>query len=139
MRQNMAFSGCDAIVKTKMTDKYQNKYRIKSARLQNYDYTRAGLYFITICTQNHEHYFGEMVGNKIQLSKIGVLANDFWHDIKNHSKNTELHQFVVMPNHIHGILEILHNGNNVETMHASSLRRYHHHPTQMNPKTTKWL
>ncbi len=90
-----------------MTDKYQNKYRIKSARLQGYDYTRAGLYFITICTGNREHYFGEIVDNEMQLSNMGVLADVLWHEIKNHSNNIELHQFVIMPNHIHGILEIV--------------------------------
>ena len=88
-------------------DKYQNKYRIQSARLKGYDYTREGLYFITICTKNREHYFGEIIDHKMKLSNIGVLANVFWHEIKNHSKNVELHQFVVMPNHIHGILEIV--------------------------------
>lgn len=113
-------------------DKYQNKYRIQSARLKGYDYTREGLYFITICTKNREHYFGEIIDHKMKLSNIGVLADVFWHEIKNHSKNVELHQFVVMPNHIHGILEIVGGGiddimdydiddGNVETMHASSL------------------
>jgi len=91
-------------------EKYQNKYRIKSARLQAYDYGSAGLYFITICTANREHYFGEIIDGKMQLSNIGILADVFWHEIKKHSKNIELHQFVVMPNHIHGILQILQNG-----------------------------
>jgi REP element-mobilizing transposase RayT len=90
-----------------MTEKFQNKYRSESARLAGYDYTRAGLYFITICTKNRECYFGEIISEKIKLSNIGVLADVFWHEIKNHTKNIELHSFVVMPNHIHGILEIL--------------------------------
>ncbi|MCD6354793.1 MAG: hypothetical protein J7L95_04510 [Prolixibacteraceae bacterium] len=94
-----------------MNDKYQNKYRIKSARLEGYDYRQAGLYFITICTHNHEHYFGKIVDNEMQLSNIGILADVFWHEIKNHKKNIELHQFVVMPNHIHGILKIVDGGN----------------------------
>ena len=96
-----------------MSKKYKNKYRIKSARLEGYDYTKAGLYFITICTQNRKHYFGDISDNKMQLSNIGVLADVFWYEIKNHAKNVELHQFTVMPNHIHGILEIL-DGNTVD-------------------------
>jgi REP-associated tyrosine transposase len=88
-------------------DKFQDKYRIKSARLQNYDYARAGLYFITICTKNREHYLGEIINNTMQLSNIGVLSDVFWHETKNHSKNIQLHQFVVMPNHLHGVLEII--------------------------------
>lgn len=95
--------------------KYKNKYRVESARLKGYDYGNAGLYFITICTANREYYFGEIINGKMQLSNIGVLVDVFWYEIKNHSKNIELHQFVVMPNHIHGILEIVDNvdGNDV--------------------------
>ncbi len=93
-----------------MPEKYQNKYRIKSARLGNYDYSRAGLYFVTICTHNREHYFGEIINGKMKLSNIGVIADLLWYEIKNHSKNIKLHQFVVMPNHIHGIIEILDGG-----------------------------
>ncbi len=96
-----------------MNDTYQNKYRIKSARLEGYDYRQAGLYFITICTYNREHYFGEIVDSEMQLSNIGVLADVFWHEIKNHKKNIALHQFVVMPNHIHGIMEIVDGDNGV--------------------------
>ena len=96
-----------------MNDKYQNKYRIKSTRLEGYDYRQAGLYFITVCTHNRGHYFGEIVDNEMQLSNIDVLADVFWHEIKNHKKNIELHQFVVMPDHIHGILEIVDGGNGV--------------------------
>jgi len=69
-----------------MNDKYQNKYRIKSARLEGYDYRQAGLYFITVCTHNREHYFGKIVDNEMQLSNTGVLADVFWHEIKNHKK-----------------------------------------------------
>jgi len=89
--------------------KYQNKYRIGSARLKGYNYGNMGLYFITICTANREHYFGKIIEGKMQLSKIGILADVFWCEIKNHSNNIVLYQFVVMPNHIHGILEIVEN------------------------------
>jgi len=89
-------------------DKYKNKYRIPSARLQNWDYRWAGAYFITICTQNREYYFGDIINGKMQLSNIGVIADILWHEIKNHAQNVELGEFIVMPNHIHGIL-ILNN------------------------------
>ena len=108
-----------------MTDKFHNKYRIPSARLQNWDYRWAGAYFITICTQNREHYFGEIENGEMQLSPIGAIADVLWHEIKNHTQNIELGAFVVMPNHIHGILIL--NGNvgnddNVETLHATTLQ-----------------
>lgn len=60
-----------------MTDKFHNKYRIPSARLQNWDYRWAGAYFITICTQNREHYFGEIENGEMQLSPIGAIADEF--------------------------------------------------------------
>lgn len=85
-------------------EKFQHKYRIASARASWWDYGWNGAYFITICTKNREHFFGKIINHKMQLSSIGVLADVFWHEIKNHAKNIELGAFVVMPNHIHGIL-----------------------------------
>ncbi|MFZ2910962.1 MAG: transposase [Candidatus Desulfobacillus denitrificans] len=114
-------------------DKFQNKYRIPSARLQHWDYGWAGSYFITICTKDRIHYFGEIENSKMVLSNVGVLADVFWHEIKTHSQNVELGEFVVMPNHIHGVLILTgnddnHNVNgniygNVETGHALPLQQ----------------
>jgi hypothetical protein len=92
-----------------MTDKFQNKYRIPSARLQNWDYRWAGAYFITICTYNRVHYFGEIANQQMQLSRIGVIADILWYQIPRHTQNIELGSFVVMPNHIHGILILTQN------------------------------
>jgi len=107
-----------------MAKKYQNKYRIESARLQNWDYRREGAYFITICTKNRKHYFGKIKNGKMEFSNIGIIADILWSEIINHNDNIELGEFVVMPNHIHGIL-ILNNNNTVvvETLHATSLRQ----------------
>ena len=99
-------------------DKFQNKYRISSARLQTWDYRWEGIYFITICTQDKEHSFGEINDdNKMQLSNIGIIADILWHEIPNHSQNVELGAYVIMPNHIHGIL-ILTGNNGNDTVHA---------------------
>ena len=87
-----------------MIGKFQNKYKISSTRLQNWDYRWNGAYFVTICTQNREFYFGNIVNGNMELSGIGIIADILWHEIKNHAKNVELDAFVVMPNHIHGIL-----------------------------------
>jgi REP element-mobilizing transposase RayT len=92
-------------------DKFQNKYRIPSARLQSWDYRWAGAYFITICTKNRFHYFGEIHDGKMQLSHIGIIADILWYQIPHHTQNVELGEFVVMPNHIHGILIITNDGN----------------------------
>ncbi|KAF2335908.1 transposase [Flavobacterium ginsenosidimutans] len=109
--------------------KFQNKYRIPSIRAQWWDYGWNGAYFITICTQDRKHYFGEIQNNKMILSGVGIIADLLWHQIPIHNKNVELGDFVVMPNHIHGILIIdkqldnvnVDNTNNVETGHALPL------------------
>ena len=91
-----------------MADLYKNKYRIKSARLENWDYRWNAAYFITICTADRRHYFGEIKNGKMEYSPIGVIADILWHGIPQHAAYVELGKFVVMPNHIHGIL-ILNN------------------------------
>ena len=104
-----------------MTEKYQNKYRIASTRLQNWDYSWAAAYFITICTQQRDHYFGDVQNGEMRLSPIGVIADVLWHEIKNHAINIQLDAFVVMPNHVHGILVLDGGDVGVETGHALSL------------------
>ncbi len=59
-------------------DKFKNKYRISSARLQNWDYGWNGAYFVTICTVKQECYFGKINDKKITLSEIGKIANKYW-------------------------------------------------------------
>lgn len=106
-----------------MSEKFQNKYRIPSTRLQNWDYGWNALYFVTICTQNRECYFGDIRDGKMQLSDIGQIANKYWLAIPQHFPFVELDEFVVMPNHMHGIIVINkkndgrdgNNNNDVET------------------------
>lgn len=89
-----------------MEDKYQNKYRISSARLPGWDYGWNASYFVTICTKDREKFFGEIVDGEMILSKIGIIADIMWYEIKNHAKNIELGDFIVMPNHLHGIITL---------------------------------
>lgn len=101
-------------------DKFKNKYRISSTRLQSWDYSSEGAYFITICTKNREHYFGKIVNNDMQLNDIGDLAEKYWKEIPTHFPIIELGNFVVMPNHIHGILIIDKSTDpNVETLQCN--------------------
>lgn len=93
-------------------NKYRNKYRIPSTRLQKWDYGWNAIYFVTICTWHREHYFGEINNGAMCLSPIGTIANVLWHELKNHFNHIELDAFVVMPNHIHGIIAINNNGGN---------------------------
>lgn len=87
-----------------MGEKFRNKYRVTTTRLQTWDYSWPGAYFVTILTKNRKHYFGEIDNGKMTFTEIGQLANDLWYDILNHAKNIELGPFVIMPNHIHGII-----------------------------------
>jgi len=87
-------------------DKFNNKYRIPSARLQSWDYGSNGAYFITICTKHRQHLFGEIYNNEMQLNESGQLAEKYWLEIPMHFPFIELGNFVVMPNHTHGILII---------------------------------
>jgi len=104
-----------------MADKYQNKYRIQSARLPSWNYSSNAAYFITICTVNREHYFGEIIQHNMQLSEIGKKANDNWLDIPNHFSFVVLDAFVIMPNHVHGII-VIDKPIAAETLHATSLQ-----------------
>ena len=100
---------------TQMSDKFQQKYHIPSARLQNWDYRWNAAYFVTICTHDKEHFFGEIVDGKMALSHQGVVADVFWNEIKNHAVDITLGEYVVMPNHVHGIM-ILENNLVIETI-----------------------
>jgi len=79
----------------------------KSIRLKNYDYSQAGIYFVTICIQNRLHLFGEIVDGKMALNDAGEIANVCWGEIPLHYPNVQLHQYIIMPNHLHGIIEIV--------------------------------
>jgi putative transposase len=125
-------------------ERLRNKYRVASARLQHWDYRWSGAYFITLCTYNREPYFGEILNGKMQMSHVGIIADILWHQIPHHAQNVELGAFVVMPNHIHGII-IINNDNAdsgavgtghalaVETRHALSLRLRHGNSPNATP------
>ena len=81
-----------------------NNQTRKPNRLQTYDYSRAGYYFVTICTHNRVNYFGEIDKDQMKLSNIGQIATECWQQISEHFDDTALDEFVVMPNHIHGII-----------------------------------
>lgn len=83
-----------------------NIHHRKSIRLRGYDYSRAGLYFITICTHERLPLFGEIVDRKMIANEAGVMVETCWRAIPNHFPWAMLHEFMVMPNHVHGIIAI---------------------------------
>ena len=95
----------------------------KSLRLKNYDYAQDGLYFVTINCYNRLRIFGEIHFNEqekfkveMHLSDAGKIANLCWLDIPNHFPNVVLHDYIIMPNHIHGIIELNNNAVGVENL-----------------------
>lgn len=86
--------------------KISMQYHRKSIRLPDYDYSDFGHYFVTICAQYWKFDFGIINNNKIQLTQIGRIAEQYWLKVPEHFKNAKLDEFIVMPNHIHGIVVI---------------------------------
>jgi putative transposase len=85
-----------------------DQHHRRSIRLPAYDYSAPGAYFITIVTHGRICLFGDVINGQMRLSDRGLIAEDCWRDIPDHFPHIELGAFVVMPNHIHGIL-ILHD------------------------------
>ena len=81
--------------------------RKKSLRLQNYNYAQNGLYFITICTKSSQHLFGTISNGEMELNRAGKMVQRIWSEIPQFYEGFVLHDFVVMPNHFHGVIEIV--------------------------------
>lgn len=86
-----------------MLIKFKDK---KQYRLPGYDYSGDGYYFITICTRNREHFFGKVMDGRMRLSPIGKIAKYHWRKIPKRFSGIHLDEFIVMPNHLHGIIII---------------------------------
>jgi len=86
--------------------KYQNTFRIESARLQEWDYSNPWWYYITINTKNHVEYFGDVANGKMILNELGHIVDEEWIKTKSLRPYVDLDYYVIMPNHFHGILII---------------------------------
>jgi len=84
-------------------------HRRKSRRLNGYDYAKEGLYFITIKTENNRKLFGEITNGIMTLNDSGSMAKNCWLAIPEHFPHAAIHDFVIMPDHVHGIIEIVYN------------------------------
>ena len=81
-----------------------DKHHRRSIRLQGYDYSQPGIYFITLCTQNRECLFGEILNGEMRLNEFGKIAHQCWLEMPHHFPHVQLDEFVIMPDHIHGII-----------------------------------
>lgn len=126
-------------------------HRRRSIRLQGYDYSQAGLYFITICCYEKECLFGEVKNGEMILNNAGKIADDCWLEIPKHFPNAVSHEFIIMPNHVHGIIELTQN--NIGTVGVENFqpRLQRHEFQKMIPRSiasiikgykigvTKWM
>ena len=103
---NVSTSAIFYIAKS-MNDKFRGIYRIPTARAPWWDYSHSGLYFVTICTYGMECCLGFIENNEMHLSDIGKAAEMCWIEIPKHFPFVKLHAWTIMPNHVHGIVEIL--------------------------------
>ncbi len=86
---------------------YRNTISMKSIRLQGYDYANRGEYFVTICPRKRMCLLGDIVEGEMRLSEMGRIVDACWREIPSHFENTRVDVFQIMPNHVHGIVELL--------------------------------
>ena len=99
------------------------KFHRRSIRLKEYDYSQPGAYFITIATFQRDCLFGQITNEEMQLNEFGKIAGECWYAIPEHFVNVELAAYVIMPNHVHGIIVTRENKllSSVGARHASPL------------------
>jgi putative transposase len=126
---------------TKEMNNYNpNIHHRRSIRLKGYDYSQEGLYFITINTKDRECLLGKIINAEMVLNDAGKIANECWLEIPKHFPNVIMHEYIIMPNHVHGIIELIRVDDipdqiakNVGTRHVVSLHnRDHNHGDNHN-------
>ncbi|NOS85730.1 MAG: transposase [Ignavibacteria bacterium] len=85
---------------------FNNKYRVESAKLKGWDYSDTSIYYVTICTENMTKFFGKISNGRIDLTSEGKIVKEEWMKTAEIRKNALLDEFIVMPNHLHGIIAL---------------------------------
>jgi len=78
----------------------------RTIRLQHYNYSQEGMYFVTICTHEKICHFGAISNEQMHLNALGKIVEAYWKEIPEHFEHVDIDEFVIMPNHVHGILSI---------------------------------
>jgi REP element-mobilizing transposase RayT len=99
----------------------RKKHYRHSIRLPGYDYTQPGAYFITICTYQKQCWFGDIIDGEMHFNQLGFIVYQFWRSLPHRFPHIELDAFVVMPNHVHGILVI--TDTRISTIEKDTLRK----------------
>ena len=108
------------------------KHHRHSIRLKGYDYSQAGMYFITICVKERLCLFGNVVNAEMVLNNAGKFADECWKNIPDHFPNAVLHEYIIMPNHIHGIIELSNIIAIVGVQNFEPLQQQNFEPQQQN-------
>jgi len=136
--------------------RYSGRFIIKSSRIKNWDYSSPGIYFVTICTEDSEHLFGKIDEGKMIYLRSGEIAMECLNGIVKHFVNVVILESVIMPNHVHILIEVIEsktnfkqdindskavgNLNSVETHHGASLQiryqSYHFHRLALKSNQT---
>jgi len=85
---------------------FKNKYRIESTRLPGWDYSNSGYYFVTICTRKKEPLLGKIVDGILSETPQSKITLECWENLSSHYCNCVTDEFIIMPNHVHGIIII---------------------------------
>ena len=117
-------------------DEKRISHNRQSNRLQGYDYSSPGYYFVTIVSHNRLPIFGGIISGEVQLNRNGKIVKDCWLEIPKHFQSVTLDEYVIMPNHLHGIVKINENQNVWARHKVSSLRRQAS-PYSANDQNTK--
>jgi putative transposase len=117
-------------------DEKRISHNRQSNRLQGYDYSSPGYYFVTIVSHNRLPIFGGIISGEAQLNRNGKIVKDCWLEIPKHFQSVTLDEYVIMPNHLHGIVKINEN-QNVGARHKVSSIRRQASPYSINDKNTK--
>jgi REP element-mobilizing transposase RayT len=115
-----------------------NIHHRRSIRLRNYDYSQEGFYYITMCVDNREGLFGNIYNKEMILNKFGEIVHNEWLKTAELRKNIQLHEFVVMPNHFHAILEIMYKIESLQNVGAycnTPLQQHDYTPLQQHDYT----
>ncbi len=106
---------------------YFNNFRgRRSIRLKDYDYSQVGIYFVTICARDRECLFGEIINEEMYLNDLGRITQRCWEEIIIHYPKAELDEYIIMPNHLHGIIFIIDDSVGVQNIEPLRQNRYQH-------------
>jgi REP element-mobilizing transposase RayT len=95
----------------------------RSIRLRGWDYSSRGIYFVTICAEKKVCLFGQVVDNEMKVNEVGRIVDKVWNSIPDRFPNVQMDSFVVMPNHVHGVIAIMSDGRQGAASSAPTIGR----------------